>query len=53
MVSPVKDSWTKHYSGEEITRTVKGTPQHPYCNSEHGCLSLTTWDAAHNETSYY
>ena len=53
MVKPLKGSWTKHYAGDEITRTVKGTAENPYCNSEHGLLWLTTWDAAHNETSYY
>ena len=53
MVRPVKNSWSKHYAGEEITRTVKGTPENPYCNAKHGLLWKTTWDAEHNETSYY
>lgn len=53
MVRPVKDSFTSHYAGEEIRRTVKGTVKNPYCNAEHGLLYPTTWDTEHNETSYY
>jgi len=53
MVKPVRDGWTKHYDGEEITRKVQGTNENPYCHMEHGNLYKTTWDAEHNETSYY
>lgn len=53
MVRPVKDSFTSHYAGEEIRRTVKGTAENPYCNAELGILCPTTWDSEHNETSYY
>jgi len=53
MVRPVKDSFTKHYAGEEIKKIVKGTKENPYCSAEHGNIYKTTWDAEHNETSYY
>ena len=53
MVKPIKNSWGKHYAGEEIRKTVKGTPENPYCSAEHGNLYKTTWDKTHNETSYY
>lgn len=49
MVAPVKDNFV----GEPIRKTVKGTTDHPYCNSEYSLLTKTTWDAEHNETSYY
>jgi len=50
MVKPIKDNFR---SEEEVRKTVKGTPENPYCNAEHGLLYKTTWDAEHNETSYY
>ena len=55
MVKPVRDGFLErgHYAGTEIRRTVKGTLEHPYCNAEHGLLYKTSWDAEHNETSYY
>lgn len=53
MVKPVKDSFTSHYEGEIIRKTVKGTEENPYCNMNHGLLTLTTWDSEHHETSYY
>lgn len=53
MVKPIKNAWTKHYAGEKITKKVQGTIENPYCSAEHGILCLTTWDAEHNETSYY
>lgn len=54
MVKPLRDSFTKHYAGEKITKTVKVWPNGDiWCNAEHGLLSKTTWDAEHNETSYY
>ena len=53
MVKPVKNAWTKHYDGEQITKTVKGTTEQPYCSMDHGLLYKTSWDAMHNETSYY
>ena len=53
MVKPVKDAFTKHYAGETIRKTVKGTKENPYCNMEHGLLYKTDWETEHNETSYY
>ena len=55
MVKPVRDNFLVrgHYAGTEIRKTVKGTPENPYCNAEHGLLYKTSWDEEHNETSYY
>lgn len=53
MVKPLKDSFTSHYAGEEIRKTVKGTKEHPYCSMDHGLLCKTDWNTEHNETSYY
>lgn len=53
MVTPAKDSFTSHYEGETIRKTVKGTTENPYCSMKHGLLTLTSWDTEHHETSYY
>ena len=53
MVKPIEGAWSTHYSGSQIVRKVQGTPEHPYCKNKHSNLYLTTWDAEHNETSYY
>ena len=53
MVKPIKNSWARHYAGEEIVKTVKGTARNPYCSMKYGNLYRTGWDTVHNETSYY
>ena len=56
-VKPVKGSWSKHYAGEEIVKTVKVLnyfgKEEIYCSADHGSLYLTDWDTAHRESSYY
>ena len=56
-VKPVKGSWTKHYLGEEVVKTVKEFDycgkKEIYCNADHGLLYKTDWNKTYNETSYY
>ena len=59
MVKPKKDSFltgnykTRLQDGDSITKTVKKLGDSIIAGSGRDTLYLTTWDAEHNETSYY